>query len=236
MIRALILFAFILLINAASGGPIASLRLDKGVVVRSEIMYADDYFYYCRKVTNPDETFRVSVDKVPQSLRRRIKYLVEKGELTKPPSDQEAAAVKPKSELGNWRFRDVNRDDLVVRSIALRGRSNSSVRPELFFRFYKKEYSAFLSFDRKVVSIIKWQVTYQVDDEPKVTEIWRSSESGTSAFSQGPFFLRDQLKGARLLRISAIDYRQQPVELLFDLNGFDEAIALLEEGLGLPEE
>ncbi|MDP4611125.1 MAG: hypothetical protein NWT02_08060 [Opitutales bacterium] len=95
-------------LSSALAGPIATLRLDKGVMVRSEILYADDDFLYCRKITNPDEEFSVPMDRVPQSLQRRVQDLLKKGDLTKPPSEIAQEKLANDQSIGGWILTDLN--------------------------------------------------------------------------------------------------------------------------------
>ncbi|MGJ8650510.1 MAG: hypothetical protein ACSHX4_09130 [Opitutaceae bacterium] len=222
-------------LSSALAGPIATLRLDKGVMVRSEILYADDDFLYCRKITNPDEEFSVPMDRVPQSLQRRVQDLLKKGDLTKPPSEIAQEKLANDQSIGGWILTDLNspEDGQVIKLLSLEAEANYPGKPKIHFRFYRKKYEAFIDFDHKMTFIRKWPVAYQVDDGPLIKESWTLNSVGKVSFSPRAFYLRDQMKGGRVLRVFVKDYHDQELELQFDINGFGEGIEQLEAGLGL---
>ncbi len=226
---------FLLSVSSLRAGPIASLRMDNGVVVRSEILFADADFFYCRKVTDANSTFTYPVGKAPQSLRRRVQYLLEKGELTVPPAAIAKEEPEVEAALGPWTLIDRNDPEAgpVVKVLRQVGRANYAGQPSLNFRFYRKQYEAYIDFDHKITFVKKWPVAYQVDDGPLIKESWRLNDVGRVAFSPRAFHMRDQLKGGRVLRVYMQDYKSRSCELHFDLNGFDAGIEELEQGLGL---
>lgn len=227
-------FFFFLLLNCVCAGPITTLRMANGSMVRSEVMHADSQFLYCRKVTDRNMKFRYALEDAPQSLRRRVEYLLEKGELS-PPVDVQPAPVVPKEAPASlWEYKDsyISNSKMRVRRLYQVGSCNYPGKPSINFR-HSDRYDAYVYFDRRICGARKWLITIEVDGEPVLREGWDVSTSGSSVFPLGPLLFRDRLKGHQSLRISTEDYRGEKLVVDFKLSGFEDGLQKLEAGLDL---
>lgn len=68
------IFIFIIWIVAvtAEAGPKGYFRTEKGALIKGEVVYVDEVFYYYRRVSNPDEILTVRIENVPASFRRLV--------------------------------------------------------------------------------------------------------------------------------------------------------------------
>ncbi|MGJ8652198.1 MAG: hypothetical protein ACSHX8_02890 [Opitutaceae bacterium] len=232
MCRSIILF--LLLTAGASAGPITTLRLDNGAMVRSEVLFADSNYLYCQKVTDRTQ-FTYALEDAPLALRRRVEYLVKKGELTAPTNANPPPAKLKKAPLSLWQYSESRAPGtgLLVKNLTLPGTCNYRGKPSINFRHYKSRYEAYIYFDRKISGAHKWLITFEIDEEPAFKEGWSVSTSGEAAFTLGAISFRDRLKGHGTLKISTVDYRGENLVVVFKVAGFESELQKLEASLDL---
>ena len=184
---------FLLMIWSVSlslqAGPKGYFRTEKGALIRGEVLYADDVFYYYQRISNPEEILTIKIENVPASFRRIVDALLLKGEISTPPESiavvQNEAVEKP---YGEWQLNDnFERGNLSWHIVTLNTEDDQGRTVYLVTRYCEakdhdyRKFDVLLIFSDTVTMIHKWQVTYQFDNNEPVTELWKGSVSDTES-------------------------------------------------------
>gem|GEM_PF-6317973 len=220
--------------TVSSAGPIANLRTEKGATVRCEVHFVDENFYYCQRIAEPKEAVTIPVENIPRSFRQHVDGLRKKGELGPPPSGVGARAPS-EPRPSSWDFVDNNTpgDPYFGKYLSTKGRSNKGFTPNLYFRYRRNKYEAYIQTGYKVTFVNDWEVTYVIDNKAPVTERFTMDSVGRTFFVPHPFHFRDQLKGGTNLLITFTDFKKNKVQMLFDIRGFEDAIEQIDSTLEL---
>lgn len=209
---------FLLIIGSIAldlqAGPKGYFRSEKGALIHGEVLYADDNFYYYRRISNPDKILTVEIENVPASFQRLVNSLRLKGEIIPPPESIAKRKIYKVSEnpYGHWQVKKMPEEDRVNWYYAvLKTNDDQGQNVSLIVRYSYKEpdsnndgYDAYdgyltldiyLLFDQDVIPRNRnYQVTYQFESNAPVTERWTQSANNPKAlFSYLPYLMRDKL-------------------------------------------
>lgn len=160
-------------------GPIGYFCTEKGALIRGEVLYADDAFYYYQRVSNPEEILTIKIENVPASFRRIVDALRLKGEISAPPESIAVVQKVFEKPYGDWQIKEFEQgnlswhiatlitEDVQGRAVFLKTRYCEATDYD-----YRK-FDVFLFFSDAVTQALQWQVTYQFDNEEPVTELWK---------------------------------------------------------------
>lgn len=203
MLKHIFLLAVWAITLSLQAGPKGYFRTEKGALIRGEVLYADNNFYYYRRVSGPDEILTVKIENVPVSFKRIVNNLCLKNEITLPPESIAQKEGVGRSH-GKWQVRDLvdsSGDDHVHWYFAtLETKDDRGQVVKLVVRYCYNEcnrrstFDVYLEFDNRITMMPRCQVTYQFDSEEPIIERWKKSINSSKAlFSNDSYNIRDKL-------------------------------------------
>jgi hypothetical protein len=212
-------------------GPIGYFRTEKGARIKGEVMYADDVFYYYRRVSNPEEMLTIKIENVPVSFQRIVNSKRLKGEITSPPESiaQEDDEVV-EQPYGEWQLQDESDGDLSRPRAILSAKDEQGRTVMLIARYTKREYThnyqgfnVFLNFSDNITALSTCQVTYQFNNNEQIIERWvRARNRFEALFSPAPYGFRDKLLESDELSFVIIDKAGETRRFGFNVSHFDQ--------------
>lgn len=206
MLKNIFLLAVWAITLSVQAGPKGYFRTEKGALVKGEVLYADDNFYYYRRVSNPEEILVVKIENVPVSFTRIVNSLRLKNEITLPPKSiaQNEVVGQPALSHGKWRVWDLmdsfGDDHVHWHFAALETKDDQGQIVKFIVRYCHNEYNArptldvYLEFDDNITMTSRCQVTYQFDSKEPIIERWGKATNGSRAlFSNDSHKIRDEL-------------------------------------------
>ncbi|MFT5351222.1 MAG: hypothetical protein ACJAUA_001268 [Zhongshania aliphaticivorans] len=212
-------------------GPIGYFRTEKGARIKGEVMYADDVFYYYRRVSNPEEMLTIKIENVPVSFQRIVNSKRLKGEITSPPESiaQEDDEVV-EQPYGEWQLQDESDGDLSNHFAILSTKDEQERLVQLFTRYSRDEstgfqkFDIFLVFSDEMMARLRFnQVTYQLNSDEQINERWITAYNSFKAFfSPTSFGFRDKLLKSDDLSFVIIDKAGETRRFSFNVSHFDQ--------------
>jgi hypothetical protein len=214
---------FLIVLTAAvslQAGPKGYFRTEKGALIKGEVMYVDDAFYYCRRVSNPEEMFTIKIEKVPVSFRRVVNGLRQKGEITTPPKSVAKVEVV-EQPYGEWQLKDYSNQGHRFSHLAILSTKHEQRQTVWLVVRYGHRLEVFLKFSDQIAMTRDWQVTCQFDNDDPMIERWRSSISHRALFSPRSSDFRNKLLESDYLSFDINDKEGETYRLRFNVSHFD---------------
>ena len=210
-------------------GPKGYFRTEKGALIKGEVLYADDTFYYYQKVSSPEEIRTVKIENVPASFQRTVNALRLKGEIGTPPESIAVVQIEVvEKPYGEWLLEEnVEHDGLSWHTATLAAVDDFGQTIYLKIRYCEgidydyRKFDVLLIFSHTVSFMHRWQVTYQFDNNEPVTELWRGSISHRALFSTTSFAFREKLIESDHLNFVVTDSQGKTRRFRFVVNNFD---------------
>ena len=226
------IFVIWMAIFASGAGPKGYFSTEKGALIKGEVLYADDTFYYYRRVSNPEEILTVRIEDVSASFQRLVDKKRREGSITAPPDSiarEDAANDVGERPYGEWQIGETSDGDLTRHLAVLSTQDKHGKEVKLIIRFLKKEsdgfqeFDVFLVFADKITLMPRWQVTYQCNDDEPIIERWvRAVNSQEAFFAPAPYGFRDRLLKSDHLSFTVSDSEGDTRRFDFDVSNFDQ--------------
>ncbi len=177
-------------------------RTEKGALVRGEVLYADNAFYYYRRASDPDKICTVKVEDVPNSFRRIVDSLRLKGEITAPPDSivEREVAEQTERSYGKWQVEKLEKNAPCWLFAVLDTKDSKEQTVSLVVRYSyngynnRRSFDVLLVFDNNIIMTRNCEVTYQFDDDEQIVERWNQGlRDHKTLHSPEPFKVRDKL-------------------------------------------
>ncbi|HAV12893.1 MAG TPA: hypothetical protein DCX06_05285 [Opitutae bacterium] len=224
-----------LLTNALIAGPQSYFILEDGSTVKGEVLAADDTYFYCQRVYAPKSPFIIEIEKSPYAIRNLVRLKQIRGEIPEPQNAISPPKVNDTANesVGRWRYSPMDRYESELESYQSRYTKDEyhvlslySVDETALFviRYRNEHYSIYFKFLNKYIGQVrKKTATYQFDQGEIHKRMWETSRLGRALFSNEIETILDQLKTSQQLKITSADFESNPINVIFDVRGFEMA-------------